>query len=175
MKTRHAYTLIELLIVVAIMAIFAGGTMAVITAPMQERVWADAEMPLEAGAATFFAKAVSDVHDAGSLEYSDSPSAIFLWPVHATDAAVAYVVGPDGVLRRVAGSSEDIARAISEPSPSSGPALVSGVTDLRAEHLGEGPVWRISLRAGSEILGRQVVTEHSVNLAVGRGWVGEGR
>lgn len=62
---RHrAFTLIELLIVIAIIAIVTASSMAVMTAPAEENVFANADYEAEAGQGLLFGRLAMDCHAA---------------------------------------------------------------------------------------------------------------
>ena len=77
-RTQSAFTLVEMLIVIAMIAVFAGASLVVVTAPAQEQAYADIETPFEAGAARFFASVVGDAHGATTMLVSRSPQALVL-------------------------------------------------------------------------------------------------
>lgn len=130
---REAFTLIELLIVVAIIAIITGGSMAILTGPMFERVRAEDQEAFEAGAGVFFASLVHDAHRAASMEAESTGTITLTFAAPAPGKAV-YAINEQGTLTRAVDGTP-------------GAKLVPEVESLKAEKLSTGSLWTVSLSA----------------------------
>lgn len=178
-RPPRAVTLIELLIVCAIMAIFAASLLAVVTAPAEERVFADVDNTFESGAATLFGALVADAHAAQRLEVGDKPTALVFMPSRPGDPVPVYFVDPVNQVRRALVDADQARRLLSGDTEGSdlwrqrGGSLVPDVARLQAERIADersdsGPVlWRISLLASHRQLGREQILDRRVDVAVG--------
>ncbi|MCX7718337.1 MAG: prepilin-type N-terminal cleavage/methylation domain-containing protein [Candidatus Sumerlaeaceae bacterium] len=169
---RHAgFTLIETLIVVAMLAIFTASSLVMVTAPMYERVYADIEAPREAGLATLLPALVSDAHAAASAEAPDG--AFVLRGAAPGGDDIAYFVDTAKQLRRAqasAGASWEDLRG-----RAAGAALLEDIEAFSASHDESAGLWRVTLRTATTRLGRKMSADHTITVAVGKTWAGGGR
>lgn len=172
-RKARAFTLIELLIVVAIISILSAGSMAIVVAPGQERVLAEEEHALEAGAGLFFATLVSDAHSASALESHDSPKALVLRQAASGGEDVVYYVDAKHVLRRGILAGEKTAAFIEgKASLDSDPAVLANVGQLSASRDAQSGLWRVRLQSSLSRIGRQIGIDRQVLLAPGKSWTG---
>jgi prepilin-type N-terminal cleavage/methylation domain-containing protein len=165
---RRGYTLIEMLIVVAILAVFSASSLVIVTAPMYERVYADIEAPREAGLATLLPALVADAHAAASAE---APDGAFILRGAAPDGGdVAYFVDSAKQLRRAqaaAGASVDEMRA-----QTAGAALIEDIEVFSAAHDEATGLWSVTVRAATSRLARNMSADRTIAVAVGKAWAG---
>lgn len=129
----RAFTLIELLIVVAIIAVVTASSMAVITGPMFERVRAEDQEAFEAGAGIFFATLVQDAHRATIMQAGTSGTITLLMdPQTSAPRNIKYAVN----------ELRTLTRAVDNKQVSS---LVPAVQSLTAEKLSTGSLWNVTL------------------------------
>jgi len=100
---RSGITLIELLIVIAMISITTSILMVPIIAPMREQIVADGERLVEGGMTTLFAQVVLEAHAARSARFDASARRLTL---RVDGREITYVVGADGALRRDAGRGQ---------------------------------------------------------------------
>lgn len=179
----RAVTLIELLIVVAILAILSATLLAVITAPPQEQIFADVDNAFESGSTTFFGALVTDAHAARTLDQRTSPAAIAFPAVADGGKTVLYFVDPDRHLRRAVVSDKEAQAFLkgeigeSEAWRQRGAAILSDVESFEAERTDHGKDssravagaerWRIEVRAVHRQLGHEQVLDRHIDLLVG--------
>lgn len=176
-QAARAFTLIELLIVVAILSIFAASLLAVVTAPAQEQVFADIENQYESGAAILFTRVVEDAHACGRLAIPEEPRALAFLPRAGKEWASVYFIDDDGVLRYLAARQEEASEWLrSGDRPDrwelEGAALLEGAERLGAEPLQPEGLWRISLRASKRQLGRELRLDRHMDVSLGAAWNG---
>jgi len=179
---RAAFTLIELLIVIAIISIMAGATMAYLTAPAEEQVFAIEEQAYESGGGVFFSQLVADAHDSASLaatgDATSGPQTLVFRPGAKDAPAIVYFVDKDGHLRRAkaveGAGAADRMEAMDAMDVAASAVLMDGVERLSAQFDKATSLWRVSLRAGFERYDRKTGIERQVDVAVGPAWLGGG-
>lgn len=107
MRSRRAMTLIELLIVVAIIAILSAAALAVVVAPLADVLRSRAEARLNGGFGMLHAALVADLHDAREARIGADGSELEV--VGPDGTAVVYAVDEGGTLRRRRGDEAAIA------------------------------------------------------------------
>ena len=90
-RSQKAFTLIELLIVVAMIAILCAATINFIIIPPRESAWATTDMENEGGLQLFFTKLVTDAHNATSMTLAAPQNALFLHGATGSESAVYYL------------------------------------------------------------------------------------
>ena len=98
-KNHRAFTLIEMLIVVAIISILAIGMIAYITVPPREQMQATVDMENEMGLSAFFAKLVTDAHNAAGLTITQNKKGLILED-SGKDVSAVYFIDRNDHLRR---------------------------------------------------------------------------
>ncbi len=164
-RRRRAFTLIELLIVVAIIAIMSAATFSIITAPLQEDVLSDIEASAETGLATFFSALVQDAHSATVMEPQASGDGMRLRGAAAGGADVVYQVDAQRRLRRMVTAEEGPDGPVAGPAP--GAAILENVEALTVEAIPDSRLWRVAVRGGTTRFGRPLIFDRQVNLGVG--------
>jgi prepilin-type N-terminal cleavage/methylation domain-containing protein len=165
-------TLIELLIVVAIIAILAAGMISYVVIPPREQVQATSDMENETGLGGLFAKLVADAHNATTLTLAHGGRALIL-KESAPEASAVYFVDGKGGLRRALVATQRVKELIGkeaetnwkEPAPAS--LLAANVRRFDAAPLGEGPLWRIRLELETKSDPLRPTLERSVDLLPG--------
>jgi len=107
MKRRRALTLIELLIVIAIIAILSAAALAVVIAPMADVHRSRVEDEMNSGFGLFHASLVGDLHDAVEARANGDSLDIVLPDAEAS--TVRYAVDDQGILRRHRGDGAGVA------------------------------------------------------------------
>ncbi len=158
----RAFTLIELLIVIAILAIMTASSIAVITVPMREQVISGMEASNEAGVSAFFSKLIPDAHGALELQPTSQPQGVTLIGAAPGGGDVTYFIDGNKRLRRTTRSPGDAPAA-----PAEGAALLDDATSLTADAQPDTGLWRITVNAGVERLGRDMRLQRSVDVGVG--------
>jgi prepilin-type N-terminal cleavage/methylation domain-containing protein len=172
-NVRHlaGFTLIETLIVFAILAILSTSSLVIVTAPMYERAYADIEAPREAGLATLLPALVSDAHAAASAEGADG--AFVLRGAAPGGGDIAYFVDTARQLRRAQaapGASVDELRGLA-----AGSALIEDIEVFSAARDEATGLWRVTLRAATTRLARDMSADRTIAVAVGKRWAGDGQ
>lgn len=175
-RGNSAFTLIELLIVVAIIAIFAASSLSVVTAPAEEQAFSIIDEHFESGTNLFFTHFVADAHDAESLRVIENPPALILTQAGETNSAVAYFVDSRHQLRRAILSGDELAALATRGERGAleyrGAVLIEAVVELRAEKQESTGLWRVSLHARSTRLDREINVNRHVDVCVGHSWLG---
>ena len=114
-RHRHAFTLIELLIVTAIIAIISGALIATLIAPLKEQAATDLDADLQHVSMVFFARLTEDVHCAGALQIEEDYSRLTVQPAFEKENRILYFVSDDSTLRRWEGIAEELPAAGAEP------------------------------------------------------------
>jgi prepilin-type N-terminal cleavage/methylation domain-containing protein len=169
-RSAAAFTLIELLIVVAIIAIMSAASMAVIVAPMQERTFASLDHSRQAGESTLLARLVEDTHSAARIPTAEA-GRLVLETTGSAALRITYHVDTDHHLRR------HVAK-LSEPAAAdgTGAALIDDVLSFTPELVSDGRQCRVQIASGVVKYNRPVGSRQDVVLAVGSaGWSGEVR
>ena len=171
-RLRRAFTLIELLIVVAIIAIISGALMGGLILPLKEHPRADADAAMQRGAATFAAAVTADAHDALSAEVSTDGSALLIRRLPEGSPAALYWTGEDATLRRALvddAASQDLEAAMA--ATETGAALLADVSAFRATATTQTLL--IELSAGQVFYEVPVRAVRSFELTLGpAGWAG---
>lgn len=145
---HRAFTLIELLIVIAIIAILAGGMIAYVVMPPKEQLQATADMEIERGLGTFFSKLVADAHNAIRLTLAKNNKAIVL-EGSGQDASAVYFVDQHHCLRRSLMTSQQMAEWLkadtNEKELVHSGLLVGNVRSLEAGRVEGSALWRIGV------------------------------
>ncbi|MBX7247151.1 MAG: prepilin-type N-terminal cleavage/methylation domain-containing protein [Candidatus Sumerlaeaceae bacterium] len=163
---ERAVTLIELLIVVAIIAIFSGGSMAILIAPAQEQAYAGIEVPAETGCSRLFAALVADAHSATAVEH-DAATSTTIFRAAADGKDVVYRVDANARLRRIAGAQADD----KIPDSSRGSMLIESISEFSLVRQ-QGNLWRVSVASNTRRMARNLGLHRSLDVAVGRSWSG---
>lgn len=139
MRKNSGVTLIELLIVIAIMSIFAGMVMTAIVAPMKDREVSEQTMEFEAGAGKFFSQFLRDVRTASSIDTTTS-GVIALTSSTLNGETVSYTIEP-------AEGRNLLQRRVGEKSPA---ILLAKMQSLELLPTENGNLWtlRISQKPG---------------------------
>lgn len=107
MNRRRGITLIELLIVVAIVSLLSAATLAMVVVPMREAKLADSETSSVVALSAAFPALVADAHGALRAERTDTGVRF----VPAAGDPAEWSLGADAVLRRHAGDGAAVALA----------------------------------------------------------------
>lgn len=178
-RPARGVTLIELLIVIAIIAVMSAATLAVITAPLQEDVLSRMDAATEAGLASFFSALAQDAHTAATLEpVAEAPGLRLKGAGGEGGAAdVVYFVDGHRRLRRAVVAAGSVpgsgpaggadGRTGEGAAPAPGTALLEDVQELTAEPAAEGRLWKVRVRGGTERFGRPLVYDRQMILGVG--------
>ncbi|MCB2156959.1 prepilin-type N-terminal cleavage/methylation domain-containing protein [bacterium] len=145
-------TLIELLIVIAIISIMAAGSLAIITEPMKEHVRANIRMEQEAGFSTLAAQIVADAHDSDKAKVGTES-------IEFPGIARYYVDGAR-VLRRSVGDD------------TAGAALLPHVREFTMDRSSEDGLQQIHVVSSIVIAEREVRLDRRIPLRVGNDWIG---
>ncbi|MEQ8819710.1 MAG: prepilin-type N-terminal cleavage/methylation domain-containing protein [Sumerlaeia bacterium] len=172
-RLRRAFTLIELLIVVAIIAIISGALMGGLILPLKEHPRADADAAMQRGAALFAAAVTADAHDALSAEVSANGSALLIRRLPEGSPAALYWTDEGSSLRRAlvndAAASQDLEAAMA--ATETGAALLADVSAFRATVTTQ--TLSIELTAGHVFYEVPVRAVRSFELTLGpAGWAG---
>ena len=149
MNQRHGFTLIEILIVIAIIAIGSASLMGAILLPMRDHFMASQQAAWQSGATAFFHRLVEDVRTADGMEIDEKGAVTFL---HGERTRV-YTVDPRGILRM-------------EPG---GVALLTDVESLTVGRDGEG-VLHVDLLGGVEVQQSSLILRRELTLNAPKWW-----
>jgi prepilin-type N-terminal cleavage/methylation domain-containing protein len=170
-RTGHrAFTLIELLIVVALLAIFAAASLSVITTPAEEQHTANMDMQTEAGMGLFFSTVVADMHDATTVTQTQTPAGLELSGLGGSQRAVRYWVDPRNQLRRAAFSTA--ASVEMAPGDGSGAPILENVRTFEGTQLPEPGRWRVRVVTHQSRFGRSIDFDRHVDVLAGHAWAG---
>jgi prepilin-type N-terminal cleavage/methylation domain-containing protein len=123
MKHRNkAFTLIELLIVVAILSIMSAALIATIVAPIKEQVMTDLRTEQLEGATLLVSTLTTDMHAASGVQIFNDGNSVLL---DGARGATLYHLGPDSIIRRHHQLGTDEASAV-----------LQGTTDEQFSRLG---------------------------------------
>lgn len=163
----RGYTLIELLIVVAIIAIMSAASMTIFVAPMQENAIASIDNARQNGESTFFARLVEDAHSANRI-LAAQPGKLSLETTGTVPQTITYYTDEQHSLRRhVAKSPGDL------KSPNAGAALLENVQTFTPEQISDGKECRITLASATTRYARTFGESHTIVLGIGsQGWTG---
>ena len=147
-QNHKAFTLIELLIVVVMIAIMTAGMIAYIVVPPREQLRATTDMEHEAGLTMFFSKLVADAHNATGLAFDRNKKTLIL-EESAGDASAVYWIDQKDCLRRCTMTRQQAENPI-QASDEFNPAipsnmLVGNVTRFEIVPLENGKMWRIDI------------------------------
>lgn len=152
-RRTSAFTLIELLIVVAIIAIIVGSSLTVVTAPMFERMRADDEQSFETGAGVLFSQLAEDAHRARQLDAGTSGT-LTLTLAAPDNAVITYSTTQSGTLWRKGADQQTSA------------TLLTGVQQFTAEKQ-PGGLYRVKVTARLQGYGKGLATiTRSMDVAV---------
>lgn len=161
MKNNRGYTLIELLIVIAMISILSGAMFTVVTGPLQEWKMADVQSELESGVGLAVCKLIEDVADAKSLEYSEEDQRIGLL---IGDETVVYFVDENKSLRRVVGE-------VVPNLPNQGALLVPHLQEFSLIELDHPDRFQLELTASQTLFQQDFKSSRSIEFTVGRPWL----
>lgn len=176
-QTDRAFTLIELLIVVAIMAIFAASMLAVITGPMFEQPRSVAESTQQAGASLFLARIVDEVHSAQRIQ--SGTNAVAFTGGGRNGGDVVYALDSARQLHRIetptSGTMALLQGVADKKTIEVAPMIIAGVEKLTAEPMADQPgIVRVSLECMLQVNRNPIALKQHVDLGVGSFWVGGG-
>jgi prepilin-type N-terminal cleavage/methylation domain-containing protein len=160
-KNNRGYTLIELLIVIAMISILSGAMFTVVTGPLQEWKMADVQSELESGVGLAVCKLIEDAADAKSLEYSEEDQRIDLL---IGDETVVYFVDENKSLRRVVGE-------VVPNLPSQGALLVPHLQEFTVTAMDSPDRYHFVLTASQELFHQDFKSSRSIKFTVGRPWL----
>lgn len=163
---RNAFTLIELLIVIAIIAILTAASITTFVAPMQEQAFASIDHSRQVGESTLLARLVEDAHSADKVTTA-SAGEFVLQTTGTAPISIRYYVDDSKRLRRSA-------NALDAPQPTSpGASLMDDVNTFTAEQLTTGGQYRVRLASGTSRYARKLENSHELVLNVGAAaWTG---
>ncbi len=175
MRPTRGMTLIELLIVIAMMTIMATATMSFIIIPMKKKVTSDVRVDLETGCQMFFTSLLRNMREGEQViipEHSDNEFAIYdedtsLYHIYTINAKreLRYLTQIHDGKTEVSLLEVEIAQADTDVH------LLSPAWDLKIE-LPEGSSrYRIEISAGQEILQTPYGFVRSVEIPLGRPWM----
>lgn len=171
-RHRHAFTLIELLIVTAIIAIISGALIATLIAPLKEQAATDLDAEMQRGSMVFFARLTEDVHCAGALQIEEDSSRLTVQPAFEKENRILYFVSDDSTLRRWEGIAEELPAAGAEP-PGLGAPLVPSVEQLQFTRAADGAsTMTARLLARREAMQQMLVVDRSLTLLTDQAWRG---
>lgn len=157
MSRRRAFTLIEILIVIAIMAILSAAGIAVYTAPAEERVRADEESAAEAGMAVFFTRLQQAGLDATRAGTADG--ALMFYGADAAEPFCVFGLSDRRLYHQVPGSVAAV--------------LYDKVDALEVEPLDGGRRLRVSLLVAASSAAPSA-RRRSMEITIGRPWLRSG-
>lgn len=162
------YTLIELLIVVAIIAIMSAASITVFVAPMQENAFASIDNARQNGEATLFARLVEDAHSADRI-IAAQPGKLALETSGTHAQTITYYIDSQQMLRR------HVTNAATGPATANaGAALLENVQTFTPGQTANGKQCSITLASGTTRYARKIGDSHSIVLGIGtQGWTGE--
>lgn len=164
---RHlsAFTLIELLIVVAILAILSAATLGPIVAPLREQQYAEQEAACLGSLELLLPILVADAHAAVRLEPSTDGPCFAL--TRRGGAAAVYRLDEDEVLRRCVLEAEDVSEVMKGgPMPPSAAPLGDGIRSFTAHLMPDGRL-RVVLSASRGTHARPLAMEHDIVVRLG--------
>lgn len=172
---RTAFTLIELLIVVAIIAIFSASLIAVVTAPGFEQNRSMIERDQEAGTALLFSHFVADAHEADDA--IASPRGIVFRGAGKKGEDVVYVLDGSKQVRRALATTEDSAALLEQDMANKVPAgasvIVRNVEEFSiAADAGKEGLWRLVLATHTQANRQPIDYRREMTFGVGKFWVG---
>ena len=175
MKTRvskpRGLTLIELLIVIAILSIFSVGILAVATAPLRERLYAEQDLGREAGLALLHSKLTADAHNAFEAQAVANPPG-FALRSHDRSTVVYYLDDKRTIRRwRIGGGGVDAFQSRHATNPRHGTPLLQGVDGFDVT-LREDGRWALSLRGEEQVLDNNYRLDEELTLLAGLAWTG---
>jgi prepilin-type N-terminal cleavage/methylation domain-containing protein len=157
MRTRrHAFTLIELLIVVAIIAIMSAASMAMLVAPLREQVFNDIRLEQEAGASRLFTQITADAHDALDAVYTELDGVNRLQIEKWNGTKIIYEVGPGRELRRIEDGQSRF--------------LLGGVTHFSARREQGMSILLVKVKAETVRMHRTIALDRFLRLNLGNIW-----
>lgn len=148
---RNAFTLIELLIVVAIIVILSAASLALVVAPLKDQVTTTLQMEQEAGMARLFTYLIADAHNANEVSIADEGDFPVLRIGFEGGDPVQYAVDAGGNLRRSTGDRTML--------------LVEGMRSFRVKR--DGDVLHVELTAAKDLYRRSWEIERALDLNIG--------
>lgn len=178
-RMKRAFTLIELLIVVAIISIFASVLIATVTAPAYEQNRSIVEREQEAGAAIFFSRVAADAHEARDIAHSRR-GFVFSAAAGEGKSDVAYLLDDQKRVWRLVLTPEESARLLEGPPVEAAgvqaPVVVRNVEMLEVGPVEEFPgVWRITLATATQSNRQPLAQVRQMDVGIGHFWAGGGR
>lgn len=169
----HGVTLIELLIVAAIISVSSAALLAVVTAPGYEQNRATIDRELQAGMAMFFSRLPGEAHAATRVE--SAPGAFALAGAGRDGADVVYVVDAQNMLRRLETAPDETAAFLEGRAEAqrmrTAPLLVPSVQALSAEPAKDG-LWRFRLEVLGSSNRQPLPYANQMDLGIGSFWTG---
>ena len=153
-------TLIELLIVIAMLSIFSAGSLMFIMIPLREQAWSSTEGAYQSGIASTFSRLTEDMHEADRVEIT-KPDELKIW-MRASGKLAEYRI-QNGKLQRIFSSPQDATTT----------AVALLAEDVRSFHVERDPgsnITTIQLEQGRPQYDRTISRKASISLISGNTW-----
>lgn len=172
----HAFTLIELLICIAVVAIISTSLIAFIVQPAREMLVSQADLEQHGGAALLFRVLAEDAHGAATVRTGEREGTIAFVPPENAErtAAVVYYLDEENRLRRAVLENDELEVFLGRsepPTPPPGSSLLDGVTAWEVEPLEDAARWHFRVRAERNVLQQAHVVDKEARFALGRPWL----
>lgn len=166
---RHprGVTLIELLIVVAILAIMSASLLAVVVAPIREQVITDIRVEQLEGTTILLSRFVEDAHLSGQMELAQDGTVIHFSSRGSTERNIVYKMDDAGIIRRYFNPDDEALRALLDEDTTNGllyqgtPILAMG-KHFQVTQEGDSPLWRLEVVASRN----RLHTDHSLRRSI---------
>ncbi|MCC5874873.1 MAG: type II secretion system protein [Candidatus Sumerlaeia bacterium] len=179
-RYKRGTTLIELLIVVAILAIMSAALLAVVIAPVKEQVVTDLKMEQLDGTTLLLTTMVEDARTASTIKVTESGATVHLFRDEPMEWGVVYHLDDRNVVRRYyQPSQEDVALLLGgdadAPLVASGTPMLSMVHRFAVEQTEDIRFWRVEVESLVNRLHEDHRHARTISLLVGDHRKGDGQ